>query len=193
MFLRRFFAATAFSLSVVVLTTLAVAGPAQAAPLGFDFEIEFTSGGLSGNKYTGGFVIDDSTFSGTGTETFTSTGSFSGDTLLSFDITVAGFAYTITDDNLFPVYPRVGFTDDVVTYIDYSTGIFSIFYDPVAQVNAVILLPGTASESDFGFGYITSITPNAPAVPLPAGLPLVLTGLAGFAGLRMRKKRNAQV
>ena len=31
------------------------------------------------------------------------------------------------------------------------------------------------------------------AVPLPAGLPLVLTGLAGFAGLRLRKKRSVQV
>ncbi len=38
-----------------------------------------------------------------------------------------------------------------------------------------------------------SITPALAPVPLPAGLPLVLTGLAGFAGLRMRKKRKAQV
>ncbi|MEP1352873.1 MAG: VPLPA-CTERM sorting domain-containing protein [Tateyamaria sp.] len=32
-----------------------------------------------------------------------------------------------------------------------------------------------------------------PTVPLPAGLPILLTGLAGFAGLRMRKKWKAQV
>lgn len=30
-------------------------------------------------------------------------------------------------------------------------------------------------------------------VPLPAGLPLLLTGLAGFVGLRMREKRAARV
>jgi len=30
-------------------------------------------------------------------------------------------------------------------------------------------------------------------IPLPAGLPLLLTGLAGFAGLRLRKKRAAKV
>ena len=30
-------------------------------------------------------------------------------------------------------------------------------------------------------------------IPLPAGLPLLLTGLAGFAGLRLRQKRKAQV
>lgn len=31
------------------------------------------------------------------------------------------------------------------------------------------------------------------AVPLPAGFPMLLTCLAGFAGLRMQKKRKAQV
>jgi hypothetical protein len=39
------------------------------------------------------------------------------------------------------------------------------------------------------FTYSTTVVPTA-AVPLPAGLPLVLTGLAGFLGLRMRKKRK---
>ncbi|MEP1198261.1 VPLPA-CTERM sorting domain-containing protein [Tateyamaria sp.] len=39
------------------------------------------------------------------------------------------------------------------------------------------------------FAWATKVSP----VPLPAGLTLVLTGLAGFAGLRMRKQRKAQV
>lgn len=39
------------------------------------------------------------------------------------------------------------------------------------------------------FYYVDIVSP----VPLPAGLPLVLTGLAGLAGLRMRHKRKAQV
>lgn len=44
-----------------------------------------------------------------------------------------------------------------------------------------------------GFGLpATSFSLDISVVPLPAGLPLLLTGLAGFAGLRMRKKRKAQ-
>ncbi len=38
----------------------------------------------------------------------------------------------------------------------------------------------------------TSFSLDISVVPLPAGLPLLLTGLAGFAGLRMRQKRKAQ-
>ena len=42
--------------------------------------------------------------------------------------------------------------------------------------------------------HIAANWTNAPsAIPLPAGLPLILTGLAGLAGLRMRKKRALQV
>ena len=40
---------------------------------------------------------------------------------------------------------------------------------------------------------VFAVAEKVSPVPVPAGLPLVLTGLAGFAGLRMRKKRKAQV
>lgn len=39
-----------------------------------------------------------------------------------------------------------------------------------------------------GFGIIVSGDASVAAVPLPAGLPLLLAGLSGIAGLRMRKK-----
>lgn len=46
-------------------------------------------------------------------------------------------------------------------------------------------------------GHLTPINANwqvaTAAVPLPAGFPMLLTCLAGFAGLRMQKKRKAQV
>jgi hypothetical protein len=47
-----------------------------------------------------------------------------------------------------------------------------------------------------GFSYFTAGTitsPGVSAVPLPAGGALLLTGVAGFAALRRRKTRRAQV
>lgn len=38
-----------------------------------------------------------------------------------------------------------------------------------------------------------SLSTDVSNIPLPAGLPLVLTGLAGFVGVRMWKKRTPQV
>jgi hypothetical protein len=64
----------------------------------------------------------------------------------------------------------------------------------------LVTTPLTDCAGDFLFSQGARVlsavvfdTKSSPAVPLPAGLPLVLTGLAGFAGLRMRKKRKAQV
>ena len=49
-----------------------------------------------------------------------------------------------------------------------------------------------SSQSDIGFPSSGTVAVKALApVPLPAGLPLLLSGLAGVAGLRMRRKRRA--
>lgn len=48
-----------------------------------------------------------------------------------------------------------------------------------------------ATSTDISGAQVTSL--DVSVVPLPAGLPLLLTGLAGFGVLRLRKKRAAQV
>lgn len=53
---------------------------------------------------------------------------------------------------------------------------------------------GRSFESTSASDLTSSIfTQQLTPIPLPAGLPLLITGLAAFAGLRMRKKRAAQV
>lgn len=58
---------------------------------------------------------------------------------------------------------------------------------------------GCGGEGPSGLSLIndlnatTQFSHQLTPIPLPAGLPLLITGLAAFAGLRMRKKRAAQV
>lgn len=76
------------------------------------------------------------------------------------------------------------------------------FNTPPAVTCCSLFIYTTPNGSLAGLSNVNTSVPLAsdtgliftPAtVPLPAGLPLLATGLAGFTALRMRKKRKAQV
>lgn len=79
--------------------------------------------------------------------------------------------------------------------------VFSFLYDATDDVFDLQLNVLPYFEFNVIYNYkdkpvvIIDDNPKISAVPLPAGLPLVLTGLAGFVGLRIRKRkrRKAQV
>ncbi|MGH1459241.1 MAG: VPLPA-CTERM sorting domain-containing protein [Paracoccaceae bacterium] len=87
---------------------------------------------------------------------------------------------------------------DYVDLMVYGAG--GALLDTLAIVgNAVVDLSGYGlisslffddSSTGAGYSYEAITYEVAPAVPLPAGLPLLLTGMAAFAGLR-RSKRAA--
>lgn len=80
----------------------------------------------------------------------------------------------------------VSFTNDFYFIINGFTGLSPSFggYADFRADSGFI-----SSPFAFAFGSVTEIAP----VPLPAGLPLLLAGLGGLAGLRLRKKRISQV
>lgn len=109
------------------------------------------------------------------------------DTLFSFNelLTFSGVTFFDEEYNILATVPEVdGFTDGGFDprYIGGNNGDWSLVRDDVTDT----FIPIAQIDAD-NFSYET--TP----IPLPAGLPLLITGLAGFAGLRMRKKRAAQV
>jgi hypothetical protein len=63
------------------------------------------------------------------------------------------------------------------------------------QVQPRLLLASLDDSISFDWRVdltVAEINDQATVVPLPAGLPLVLTALAGFAGLRLRKGRKGE-
>ncbi|MEP1200904.1 VPLPA-CTERM sorting domain-containing protein [Tateyamaria sp.] len=78
----------------------------------------------------------------------------------------------------------LSFTPTTIADLDFGLPILS-------RWKLVGLTDTLLSRTDQSFTG-SGIQAPPPAVPLPAGLPLVLTGLAGFAGFRMRKKQKAQ-
>ncbi len=169
------------------LTTLVLGGAAQALPLGFDFEIELTSGALSGNTYTGTFVIDDAAFFGSGDEAFNPNGS-AGGTLLSLGITVDGIAFSAADDIAFGTYPFVRFFDGVGTYMNFVTGPTGLRIGGYVGEQAVQFSLGACTVTCEG--KLNSIVESVAAVPLPAALPMLLAGLGGLGLLGRRRARS---
>ena len=92
--------------------------------------------------------------------------------------------------------------DATLTYTDGSTTTLTLptadlssggttffgFYDPGKAITSISYFTGTGGD----FVGVDDIRYNAAAViPLPAGAPLLLTGIAGFAWLRRRKAKKA--
>ena len=75
--------------------------------------------------------------------------------------------------------------------IDFSGSgtVFGTDFPGVGEWTSQFGPAGISNDRGSTYSWTLRTTP----VPLPAGAPLVLTGLAGLAALRMRKKRKAQV
>ncbi|MEP3637994.1 MAG: VPLPA-CTERM sorting domain-containing protein [Paracoccaceae bacterium] len=172
MTMKTIFAAAAFA--------LAMAAPAVAVPINLDFSFGAVSG-----KF---FGLDDEVV---GTQSATSF-DFNG----AFDV-YSGLIPDVIAINSFE------FTDGDLTFADFSEDPFALgnngtgFLDSLSFFNLAGEILGSASETDLVFNSIGSTgtatftaTPVS-SVPLPAGGLFLLTGLAGVAAVKRRKKPAA--
>ena len=99
------------------------------------------------------------------------------------------------------------------TYVQVGSTIFTIYFNDVgvaasssatgtlqatldAEIWSAIGTSGNVTNGFSGQGNVVgsyNIVGAITAVPLPAGLPLLLAGLGGLTGLRLRKMRKARV
>ena len=98
-----------------------VCAPIKAAPLFFNFDINFTTGPLSPQTFHGSLSVDSTDCS----TSFICSGVFQPNsvshTLLSLSVTIAGIAFSASSDTGFPNFPQITFNSlGAITNINYD-------------------------------------------------------------------------
>jgi len=166
------------------LFAAAFAAHVSAVPLPFNFGLHFNSGPLTGQTSFGTVTLDSNDCPAN-----VCSGVFEPDlaarTLLSFNITVGGIAFSASSDTGFPQFPQVTFD---------PTGHFSfINFDGLVAGNELTIFGSFAGNIppvatfDPAVG-LTSI--GAAVVPEPGSLMLLAGGLLAAFGLRKRFNRR---
>jgi hypothetical protein len=168
-----------------------LAASAYAAPVTYGFEVSFASGNLSGQTAFGTFDVSDATcVSAVCSGQFTSAGPSGGadGTLLSFNITVDGTTFQLTNDSGFPDFPSIVLWNNQLSGIDFlaDAALPSLALSFSSQTDGGPLL-GSGSYID-PQGAV-SLIGSVAAVPEPSTAWLiVIPGLVG-AGLFQRRRR----
>jgi hypothetical protein len=175
------------AVAVFGLVAAALAGPASAAPQFYSFVVSFfnvpNNGPVAGQHSTGVVSVDGTDCpAGICTGTF-----FPGDpahTLLAFNITVGGIAFSVANDSP-PQFPQFGF--DALGHLNFLN------YDGIANGNELILFGSLSSPVTPALATFVSAQGSTSrgiaGIPEPGTAPLLggalLAGLA-FCWLRKR-------
>ena len=153
--------------------------PAQSAPMFYDFDVSFDSGGLSGRNFTGSFSVEGDHLAGVGFELF---GPGLPKELLSFDLTIDRSNFQLIDHALFSFLDaRVAFNDGDVAWIRFfdvarDSFIGINFFSGITNANRVVHV----GDGSLSKGSVTEVTPaedpaptTVPPVPVPTNVPPV--------------------
>ena len=150
----------------------------KAASLFYNMTLTAYDGPLAGTVGSGSFSIDSTLLNGVGIEEFTPD---TGGGLLSFGGSFNGTAFTIDDDPVVTFF--LGVPDDYayiggLGFLNFRGDYF--FYSPSGSIGQ------GATDLTTGFVETTAVS----AVPLPAALPLFISGLFCIGLIARQRKRS---
>lgn len=158
---------------------------AEAAPIVFDFSVNFYYGVLYGQSFGGTLSVEGADCTGIGGAcegVFVPGGAGPAGNLLSLDITIDGVAFSLADsfsplsvffDNDTPAFIEALLTEDTFTRLE------------LLATSAVFVAPG-----DYGLATVTFEGRPTP-MPEPASLALLGLGFASAGIMRLRQRRRA--
>jgi hypothetical protein len=177
--------------AVLGLLVAAFAGAAHAAPIFYRFNVDFTSGPLSGKVFPGLITVDGNDCPGNVCSGLFSPSDVS-HTLLGLDVNVNGIAFLASSDTGFPAFPHITFASGRLSAIDYDglvngneLQLFGSFPPPGNTSPAPIALFIPAA----GFGSSQGIV----AAPEPGTMTLFAGALVAALALGGLRKRKANI
>ena len=174
-------------LAVCVITLMSQVAVAISIPVNYTFDVQFTDGPLAATQATVAVTLSD--VLGAGLEGFNPEGDLGGGTLLAFDFTFGGIAFSMTDDGDFGELPQVVLFDGGLHLIDFtSIGAVMCFLEcETGPPNMVLFV---SAEESISKGIILEQTWSRTDVSVPIPGTLVLFGV-GLVGLGLQRSKRA--
>ena len=174
--------------AVLGLLVAPLAGVANAAPIFYNFSVNFASGPLAGQHRPGVITVDGNDCPGN-----ICSGTFSpGDvshTLLGLDINVNGLAFMASSDTGFPTFPQISFNTGALSFIDYDGRVNG----NELQLFGAFPPPGNPSPGPIALFIPVSGPASQGTVAAPEPGSMALFAGALMASLVWLRKRKANV